>query len=181
MELRVTMCLSPVLVPRPVPAHVGCWKCSSPCPVGHVPVLPMLVHAFVCTLVLQTLGVPLLSLDSSGCHRHPAQGWGSSAPTCSHPQTRCRGSPRLSGVQTPAQICPGLWDMWDTFVFHVHLPARPSVLGLFFHSPFPAEAVCITSANKLLTSVCGRARIKPPLISPLNNRKPSLTAVKTQA
>lgn len=144
---------------------------------------PCSLHACSCFClhpgVLQTLRVPLLSLARvipQGVTNILRNG-GSSAPSSSHPPRRCRGDPNSLHCRNQPSFVPHLGHICISCAFSfkaIHSFAFSSI------SPFPAEAVFITSANKLLTGACGGAKIKPPLISPLNNQNPSLTAVKTQ-
>lgn len=159
---------------------MGCWKCVSPRPLVHVPVPSMPVRALVCTLVLPTLRVPLLSLARAipeVVTGTQLGNGGSSAPT----EEMQGETPTLRS----ANPSPALSQPWG-HAGHICVSCASSFKAIHSFafssiSPFPAEALFITSANNSLTGACEGARIKPPLISPLNNRKPSLTAVKTRA
>lgn len=89
------------------------------------------------------------------------QGWGQ---LCTH-----RGDAGMTLILCSAEPSPAFSQPWGC-VGHVCISCASSFKAIHsfaFSSipPFPAKAVFITSANKLLTRVCGGARIKPPLIS----------------
>lgn len=184
MELQVTMCLSPSPShPRAAPLRVpgrGCtyphWLAWDACPSGPsvgVLVPSRLACALACTRGLQTCVSPSPPLpcrgNDSGSIVGTQHGAGGGP---------ARGRWDLTLLSQSADPSPALSPALGTCgtrlhpAFHEHLLSRMSISLLFL--PFflfllRQMELFIISAKKLLTGVCGGARIGPPLIFMLNN------------
>lgn len=194
MELRVTMCPVPSTSrPRAAPLRVPASGCTHPHelardaglsrPSVHVPVPSTLALVLSCPCLHPGAAdpacpCPLPSLAGAiswgvAGTRLGAGGGSASAGSCSWGgHRRC---PQLSQSTDPSPaLSPAPGPCWTCLhpAFHVRLLSRSSVSLLFL--PFLLfllrhTGLFIVSAKKLLTRVCGGARIRPLLIFTLNN------------
>lgn len=130
MELQGTMCLSPGPSQPTLQLEMQFSLSFGACPCSLYSCLCLCLHPGAADPASPS-PVPRQG-DSSGCHRHPAQGWGQ---LYTH-RGDAGSDPDSLEVQTPAQLCPSPGDMWDMFAFHVHLLSKPSIPLLFPHSSF---------------------------------------------